>query len=262
MCSGPGLTLCPTGGTGERARLAEAPGGEGQRAARASLDARGRFAPALRGRESRDPRGGCGRQVRAARRGRAGRSPGGQQGRAARPDPGSEHVAVRPERVARGSASRTPAAVGLLPQVAARVVLVVVLGLRVPEQHGWSSEPARERRGSQRGHRPPDLAPPPEVALSGPAAGGSYSPAGGRGLGRTRPGRRLVGGASAGWWGGSRTAGAPGRPVRARPSRVRQRLPSEPLPPALSASGLGDPHTGLPPHAPSSEQRWVGAAKD
>lgn len=31
-----------------------------------------------------------------------------------------------------------------LPQVAAGVVLVVVLGLRVPEQHGWSSKPAND----------------------------------------------------------------------------------------------------------------------
>lgn len=42
---------------------------------------------------------------------------------------------------------RTPAQ-RLTTQVAAGIVLVVVLGLRVPEQHGWGSSPARPRRAA------------------------------------------------------------------------------------------------------------------
>lgn len=52
-----------------------------------------------------------------------------------------------------------------LPQVAAGAVLVVVLGLRVPEQHGWSSRP-HDRRAA-----PTQAAPPSHGHLEEPSPG-------------------------------------------------------------------------------------------
>lgn len=66
----------------------------------------------------------------------------------------------------------------VLPQVAARVVLVVVFGLRMPEQHGWGSRstgrgvaPSWTRR-----HRPPPVHPKAALEPEHPAGGAFYGP--------------------------------------------------------------------------------------
>lgn len=78
---------------------------------------------------------------------------------------------------------------GALPQVAAGIVLVVVLGLRVPEQHGWGSEPGptQARGGRDAGRADLQATCQQRCSPRGPPALRFYGRLGGRGLTRARP---------------------------------------------------------------------------
>ena len=108
-------------------------------------------------------------------RGPATPSVGSRQGRSVCPRRESGQISLSPQRAQSKEAARAlripgrsfpgprtsdgapPADPGPspLPQVAAGIVLVVVLGLRVPEQHGWGSEPGpTQARGGRDARRP------------------------------------------------------------------------------------------------------------
>lgn len=78
---------------------------------------------------------------------------------------------------------------GALPQVAAGIVLVVVLGLRVPEQHGWGSEPGptQARGGRDAGRANLQATCQQRCSPRGPPALRIYGRLGGRGVTRPRP---------------------------------------------------------------------------
>lgn len=131
--------------------------------------------------EGRGKAAGPGRG-RCERPGDLGESPGGHQ-RAASPisPPGSLPESFPPWRPHWSVGALTPIAgrcCPVLPQVAARVVLVVVFGLRMPEQHGWGSRstgrgvaPSWTRR-----HRPPPVHPKTALEPEHPAGGAFYGP--------------------------------------------------------------------------------------
>lgn len=97
------------------------------------------------------------------------------------PPPGSLPESFPPWRPHWSVGALTPIAgrcCPVLPQVAARVVLVVVFGLRMPEQHGWGSRstgrgvaPSWTRR-----HRPPPVHPKAALEPEHPAGGAFYGP--------------------------------------------------------------------------------------
>lgn len=121
---------------------------------------------------------------------------GGQPGRLGearaqrgRSGPGTLRLPTRPG-TPDGAAPRPAGAARPLPQVAAGVVLVVVLGLRVPEQHGCSSAAAapqawQRSSGGPRRTRPVPWKPHSQPAV--PASPAHLWTARGRGHGRTRP---------------------------------------------------------------------------
>lgn len=146
----------------------------------------------------------------------------------------------------------------VLPQVAARVMLVVVFRLRVPEQHGWGSRstgrgvaPSWTRRRYSRAVNP-KAALEPEL----PAAQAFYGPSSGRGI-RGRGYYRSALTASAA---GGRCWAAPGRASRcAFPGVSSWPLTLGTQPPSLRPSCLSAPRRST---KAQGDCQWLGAPEN